>query len=511
MTTKTRSRFIMLGLMILTVVACSKKSTDYTQVIPPDATAVMALDLETLGNKAGDDKDNSLKLKIMDALKSGLKAETLLHLEKMLKDPAESGITLKDRLFMFTAPAYKYPAVVFKVENEEKLRKTFELLINEQIAQPITDGNDFSYTVLNNNTVCAFNSSALIITLKADGTEEQLGALLRGDGLKDKPKNEKFAQMLKRKGDMLFYTAYNAIPPAYTRQIGASIPDSIKLSDLSLIGDMRFEKGQLTLEFDLFSNSEKIKALIGKQEQVMGKIKGDLLNNFPASTLALLSLNIDGKQLYSFLQENEDFRNKSSLSKAEKVKELFYSFKGDVSVGLINVTMSSMPTFVAYAEADKTVNINSIYESKAELGLGRNEDILKLGDNEYVYKSRAGNFFFGYKNNFLYLTNDELLYKNAGAQNAQSLKGASYAANIKGKRQYMVVDVENILQLPVVKMLVGFGGRQMSTYYDAASRISFLEITGEDGGKCTINLMLKDKESNAMKQIVDLGKTFAGL
>ena len=82
-------------------------------------------------------------------------------------------------------------------------------------------------------------------------------------------------------------------------------------------------------------------------------------------------------------------------------------------IGLINVTMNSNPSFLAYASVKNDAPLKALYEKKSELGLKRGEDIVKLNENEYVYKSRAINIFFGIRDKQMYATNDELLYKNA--------------------------------------------------------------------------------------------------
>ena len=74
--------------------------------------------------------------------------------------------------------------------------------------------------------------------------------------------------------------------------------------------------------------------------------------------------------------------------------------------------MNSNPSFLAYASVKNDAPLKTLYEKKSELGLKRGEDIMKLNENEYVYKSRAINIFFGIRNKQMYATNDELLYKN---------------------------------------------------------------------------------------------------
>ena len=83
-------------------------------------------------------------------------------------------------------------------------------------------------------------------------------------------------------------------------------------------------------------------------------------------------------------------------------------------------------------------------------------------------------------------------------------------ADMKGKTVFMAINAEAILDLPVVKMLVGFGGKEFKTYSDLASKVSYLSVSSE-GETSETDLCLKDKDVNALKQIVDFAKQFAGM
>ena len=55
------------------------------------------------------------------------------------------------------------------------------------------------------------------------------------------------------------------------------------------------------------------------------------------------NVGVNGGEFYNLLFENKKFRRNVSIAKADEVKSLFSSFNGDISIGLINVTMSSVP------------------------------------------------------------------------------------------------------------------------------------------------------------------------
>ena len=116
-----------------------------------------------------------------------------------------------------------------------------------------------------------------------------------------------------------------------------------------------------------------------------------------------------------------------------------------------------MPTFLAYAGAKNGDALKALYEQKDELRLGRKEDIIRLNDNEYVYKSQLFNLFYGVKDGLMYATNDELLYKNIGKPADPSAIETDYASAIKGEHSALIVNMEAVCQLPVMKMLSQYG------------------------------------------------------
>lgn len=116
------------------------------------------------------------------------------------------------------------------------------------------------------------------------------------------------------------------------------------------LGNLNFEKGKIALQFEYYTENEEAKAMLKKQEKATTKLNTTFLKYFPVSTIAFMNIGANGEELYNLLQENEEFRNTVSISKAEEVKALFASFNGDISVGLINITMGKDPAFVAYAD-----------------------------------------------------------------------------------------------------------------------------------------------------------------
>lgn len=515
MVKKMVSRLLVLAVLIVFMAACSKKS-EYTNIIPADASAVASIDLKSLADKAGlNDKENAaMKQKMMDAFKNGMNAATFQQLEKVINNPTESGIDVKSVVYFFTSPTLPYASLVANIDNEDKLITSLDVMAKEQVCQPVTDGDGYKFTTMNGNLL-AFNASAVIIVnmqseSQAEEIKKTISNLMKQTSENSISKSGAFQKMQKQKGDIKFFASMTAIPEEYARQLSTSLPSQINLKDLSILGDLSFEKGKIAAKFENYTDNEEVKELLKKQQKAIGKVNSTFLNYFPVSTLAFMNIGVNGSELYNILLDNQEFRNTVSIAKAAEVKELFSSFNGDISAGLINVTMNNAPNFVAYADVKNGNALKAIYTNKKALGLKQGEDILQLGTDEYVYKSRSMNVFFGIKNKQMYATNDELLYKSIGKNVDKSVKDASYASDMKGKSFFLAINMDSILELPVVKMVMGFGGEEAKMYVNLVSQVSYLSVSSE-GEVSEIDLSLKNKDVNALKQIVDFAKQFAGM
>ena len=398
MAKKMISRLSVLTVLIVFLAACSK-TVEYTNIIPADATVVTSINLKSLTSKAGlNDKENeAAKQKVLEALKSGMNAATFQQLEKVMNNPSESGIDVEAPVYVFTSPSFPYSTAVAKIKSEDDLHASLEIMVKEQICQPINEAAGYSFTTMNGGLVAFNNSTVMLISVKGtsqiEKAKEGITNLLKQTADNSIAKSGAFQKMEKQKSDINFFASMAAIPAPYQEQVSMGLPAEVKAEDITIIAGLNFEKGRIALKTENYTENEAVKALMKKQLEAFGKANNTFVKYFPASTLMFVNLGIKGEGLYNLLSENKEFRNTVSISKADEVKELFSSFNGDISAGLINVTMNSAPTFIVYADVKNGNALEALYKNKQALGLKKGEDILELGKNEYVYKSKGMNVF----------------------------------------------------------------------------------------------------------------------
>ena len=236
-------------------------------------------------------------------------------------------------------------------------------------------------------------------TSQLEKVKEGIPALLKQTGENSINSNTAFKKMQKQDGDINMLISPSSLLSAYANPLNYGISHNIDLKDLKMLGSLSFEKGKIELKVESYTENTELKALFEKQIKSTCPIENTFLKYFPKSTLALFSIGINGEEFYNVLQENEQFRNDFSITKAAEVKDLFSAFHNDLTIGLINVTMNSNPSFLAYASVKNDAPLKALYEKKSELGLKRGEDIVKLNENEMSINHALSTYSSAYETN----------------------------------------------------------------------------------------------------------------
>ncbi len=505
---------ILLSVVIMT--GCSQKQ-DYINVIPADAYIVGSADLAALVEKSGLLTESKVaKEKVLEVLKGNLSNEAFQQVEKVLGSPRELGLDLEARLYMFNAANFPYPVWVCKVGDENKLTTTLNLLAKEHFCETVSKEKNYQFTIIDQNKIIAYNEESALITAAFNASDlEDIGyefeKLMAQNSQNSIEKNPGFEKMRKMHGDINFMASLAAVPEIYSQQLKSSIGQPhLDLSDVMALGKLDFDKGKIALKFEYYTDNKEIQALLTKQAQATKSLNEQFLSYFPESSLAFASIGANGKAMYSLILDNKDLRDIMPSANSDVAKTIFDSFDGDISIAITDLTMSESSVFVAYAAINNPNILKTVYENKANF-LSRGEEITQTGENEYTFSMKGFNVFFGIKNNVMYATNSKKTLDNICKDVTPSIKQAPYAKEIKGKNFFLVVNIGAILDLPMMKMLVGLGGKEYQMYYNLASKISYLEMSNTTDNVSEMELILKDKETNSLKQVVDFARQFIGL
>lgn len=196
------------------------KKTEYTHVIPANATEVAALDLKSIVSKAGlDNADSQAALQKLSGLlfesgNANLKEET----EKLLKSPAETGIDWNAPAYVFEASALHNTAITLKIADLKKFEAMIQLLVREQVCTAPVKANGYqSVEIKDAGILLAYNDGTLLGV--CGGSSEQLQklqpaitVLMQQPADKSIQSNNYFTLMMQQKGDIRLLATPDALP-----------------------------------------------------------------------------------------------------------------------------------------------------------------------------------------------------------------------------------------------------------------------------------------------------------
>ena len=412
-------------------------------VLAAESTEIVSIDLQSLAVKAGVNDPQN--------------AETLQKLSQTLT----SGVS---------ADAQKALETILKKPSESGI----------DFAQPV-------YIFHSSETV-AFNASTLLVLPSADTPDiaqmhQNASNLLTQSTEQSINSQEAFRQMQETKGDIRVMMTTSSLFKLH--------PDPMLMA----------------MAVGYTSDDPKALELLEKQLKATRPIQNTFAPYFPQSTLLYFSLGLDGKELYTHLEENPQVKKSLSAENMELLKQLVSSFENDFTLGITGVDAQGNPTILAYAETNNADLLNQLYEAGKKQG---GNDLTKLDNGDYLLTDKGLKVYMGMRGKQLIMTNDQTLYNNAGKESKPSLLENDFAKEVQGQRFATVINTEAVFDLPIVKLATGFLSPKYRAMVTAAENISYLRMSSE-GKTGLFVLQLKDRETNALKQIVDQVKTLTNL
>jgi hypothetical protein len=518
---KTRITLLMSALLVLTLVftGCSKNG-DYENVIPKDAGAVISIDLKSIVEKCdlSDTENRRTKFALKELVSEQLSPEAEKKLKELISSPSETGIDFMSPIYIFGSSKFDDVVYLMHVADSKKLKNTLKIFVRENICQKMDESDGYTFTVMGNHLLMFSNSALVAAPFSGHSAYEELkksvADLLDQKNSNSFASNKVFNKLKSRGEDVKFYISMELLskdPDA--KQLMSMMNVDADLSQMAQLGGLNFGKGDISIQTVNYTEDSEVENLLKKQYKAAETISRDYLKYFPKSTIAFASLGIDGKKAYDIIADNDMLTKLIPFISTESGKSIISSFDGDVSIGLTDMSVSGMPTILAYAKMKNTKLLDVLYDGRDYILNSGVESIEKQGRNQYVYKAKplSLTIYYGMKKKNFYATNDKELFDNIFKEDKSSIEDAEYAKDIKGKSSFIVFNVQEIIEMPILKMALGMGDAETKMVYTVASKVDYVELSSTTNGTSDIRIVLTDKETNSLRQIADLVGDFVGL
>ena len=495
---------------ILFLASCSPK-TEYTHALPKNASIVVGMELDQMANKAGLNGSEGEKVvkKLKTLMKGGLQGDAAQLAERIIDQPSESGLSFDDKVYLFATPHAEALAILAKVTDEGKLETLMNVLQKESIATPLREESGCRWTQVG-GALCAFNNGTFLLLQPskgdASGMKGTLLSLMRqkeGEGFASLPE---FTKIEAPGNDIASVVNLSAVPYELTTPLRMGLSADIRLEDIKYFVSANFEPGKVVMNSESLISNPKILGFFDTMDKVIQPIQGKYLDYYQGNTLLWASGRIDGKELYRMLCQNPTIKQMldNPLLPVD-VEYIFSSIQGDFAVGRSTLYTNN---YLLYADVTNSDFLKTFEDLRPMLALTGGQIVLdNVGTDEYVMRTYEGNYYFGVKDNRLYVTNNRSFAEEAGRTYGASMGVKPWSAEVKQNRLYASVNLSAIAK--AYRSYNFTGNKQVDTFLMLLiNQCNYLNASMPDWRQGKAELVLNDKDQNLLKLLVSMLEQF---
>ncbi len=508
MSKKIFNNLLLIGILFLA--SCSPK-TEYTHALPKNASIVVGMELDQMANKAGLNGSEGERVvkKLKTLMKGGLQGDAAQLAERIIDQPSESGLSFDDKVYLFATPHAEALAILAKVTDEGKLETLMNVLQKESIATPLREESGCRWTQVG-GALCAFNNGTFLLLQPskgdASGMKGTLLSLMRqkeGEGFASLPE---FTKIEAPGNDIASVVNLSAVPYELTTPLRMGLSADIRLEDIKYFVSANFEPGKVVMNSESLISNPKILGFFDTMDKVIQPIQGKYLDYYQGNTLLWASGRIDGKELYRMLCQNPTIKQMldNPLLPVD-VEYIFSSIQGDFAVGRSTLYTDN---YLLYADVTNSDFLKTFEDLRPMLALTGGQIVLdNVGTDEYVMRTYEGNYYFGVKDNRLYVTNNRSFAEEAGRTYGASMGVKPWSAEVKQNRLYASVNLSAIAK--AYRSYSFTGNKQVDTFLMLLiNQCNYLNASMPDWRQGKAELVLNDKDQNLLKLLVSMLEQF---
>lgn len=508
MSKKIFNNLLLIGILFL--VSCSPK-TEYTHALPKNASIVVGMELDQMANKAGLNGSEGEKVvkKLKTLMKGGLQGDAAQLAERIIDQPSESGLSFDDKMYLFATPHAEALAILAKVTDEGKLETLMNVLQKESIATPLLEESGCRWTQVG-GALCAFNNGTFLLLQPskgdASGMKGTLLSLMRqkeGEGFASLPE---FTKIEAPGNDIASVVNLSAVPYELTTPLRMGLSADIRLEDIKYFVSANFEPGKVVMNSESLISNPKILGFFDTMDKVIQPIQGKYLDYYQGNTLLWASGRIDGKELYRMLCQNPTIKQMldNPLLPVD-VEYIFSSIQGDFAMGRSTLYTDN---YLLYADVTNSDFLKTFEDLRPMLALTGGQIVLdNVGTDEYVMRTYEGNYYFGVKDNRLYVTNNRSFAEEAGRTYGASMGVKPWSAEVKQNRLYASFNLSAIAK--AYRSYSFTGNKQVDTFLMLLiNQCNYLNASMPDWRQGKAELVLNDKDQNLLKLLVSMLEQF---
>ncbi len=476
----------LLSAMIFLFVSCEQK-TEYKNVIPADAKAVVGINVASITEKG--DFANSDMLAMMSA---------------MMAAPKDMGVDFHSPMYVFATPD-NCVGVTLKVNDKSMLEATLKSWREQGLfvsAAPVERDGMMWTTVFDACDLIYTDDICLIMaSMDPEGSAISKQTASR---LMDLSEEERFvntgryATMCKYGSkDIVVVGDIMGMPPLQDA-VGQLLPNGVGINDMEAVATLNFENGKMVLTSEVMSDNDKVNYLLDSIDSQLRTLEGRYLNAPADDFLFWGSMGTTGKCLLNALKSNPmtaDFQRGMNL--AVDADNIIRAIEGDVTcivpVAAINTDapLSQCLLLAHLDNSDFLKDVDYWQTSMKKYGFS----MRKVDDDQYVLNAGEYDVNWGVEGEDLFVTAGNSLANAWLSQRSTVLE--KYADDIKQHKLYVYCNLSTLPMRELAQVL------QINPIF--GGRLTMLEaviLKAESARKMSVEIVLKNDKENFLKQLL---------
>ena len=510
------------------------KLLGYECAVPNDAALVARFDANQVLVKSG------LKAELTQMLRSQLQAEGAPEFVlELVNDFRNTGVDVEAPMYLFAKFVDSkniFVSFVAKTYNKNVLDKLLNLASQGAIEKSVVSG--CTVVPVEDGLVLAYNDTAVVlggiipveesyvdynvtpylVEALQSAANGKGGAALPGYAGSDAAICLNMASLV----DMIKPQILKEAASGYNSEVAYALEVLEQCRNAKVDLALNFANGSIDLDLKA-SNFPKVEGF------QMPVCSNQNLDKVSANALLVANLPLNGsewvKALTTLINENPQYKGMINDVLAESgvnglnadmalsfITPLLNSVNGDLTLAINSVT-PKYNDYASTADVDACAMVNvtdsSIINAIEMTGATNYPEIRNLSENNYVASSEGVNVYFGQKDKLLYASTPTVI-----APKYPSATSASWYPAVQGSHAYVVLNISSWCSIPEFMQGVEMGinetvgndelARQLA--FKMVKSIDYLLLTAPTPESLSLQLVLKNKNENVLKQIVDLLK-----
>ena len=378
--------------LIIVLTGCKDVSGDIAKMVPEDATSVVCVDVFQILEKSG--MIDGGKLRLPEELSSIIADNDDSLLSRILSDAQESGIDIKNKIFVYTTLKTFGIAALIPIENEDNLRA----MVLRKIGANLEKQDGIEYALFGKTVLALRDGVFFAGRLNGDVEKVKVVKALKSLYSQNKP------GMLKDEAVRGYVEDGSALNLFLTRDgirqlardkslIGPEIQDFPLISFLretdvdALKLKLSLEDGVVKVDGDIVSKkgSDYEKLATG----VLSKPNNDFLKAIPSTMKHIVVVSVNGEKIAGLLKIDNLLKEiPSPLRQLINLKDILGNIDGSVAIGVSpDDTFEGDWNGVVAMRVKKPESIMRVV-SLVMMLMGQSPQIMN-GEYAYEYKNKA--------------------------------------------------------------------------------------------------------------------------